>query len=312
MKILVTGGAGFIGSHVLDALLHRGHTVRVLDNFVAGSRDNLPLQLEKIELLEADLAEDGVAHEACKNIDAIFHFAAIPGVQRSIEVPLATQRNGEVATVHLLNAAITAGVKRLIFASSCSVYGAAETVPVSEEARLAPMSPYAASKIACEAYLSAASRCSALETVSLRYFNVYGPRQDPSSPYSGVISLFLKQMLAGKSVGTFGDGEQTRDFVFVSDVAQASLLALQSRDHFRGDVFNIGTGRRQSINQVIATLGELLGRTFNPSREAARSGDITHSEAKIEKAQSALGYHPAVSLREGLRHCLAAASANPI
>jgi len=300
MSVLVTGGTGFIGSHIVDALVAANASVRVLDNFSTGSPQNLAHHKSGIEVLRADLSEPGVAEKACINVDTIFHFAAIPSVPRSIVDPVVTQRNGELATVLLLQAAAQKKVRRLILASSCSVYGANERLPISENCTPHPISPYAASKLACEGYLTAFSQCHEIDTIALRYFNVFGPRQDASSSYAGVISIFLARMLAGETPKVFGDGEQTRDFVFVQDAAAAALLAMHSPKRFDGVAVTSGSGQRYSLNQLVETLNVVLGTSIKPTYGRARDGDIRHSRADVAAAHELLGYRPKTSLHDGL------------
>ncbi len=304
MNVLVTGGGGFIGSHLVDALVMSGHRVSVLDNFTTGSSSNLSRHQGLIELVEGDATDWSTVLRACQSVETVFHLAGMPNVQRSVEQPLITQRNGEVATVCLLNAAARCGVKRFVFASSCSVYGGSASLAVAENAELRPLSPYAASKLACEAYLPAFSECFGIDTVALRYFNVFGLRQNPQSPYSGVLSIFSAQVLANQRPHVFGDGEQTRDFVNVLDVVKANLLAMNSDKWFGGRPVNIGSGRPFSLNQVIAILNRILGMDVKPIYSDLRRGDIRHSLADLGLAHRLLGYAPTVELEEGLRRLL--------
>ncbi len=305
MNVLVTGGAGFIGSHLVDRLIDLGHSVRVIDNFSTGSSANLSKHKTTIEVIEADISEPGITDQICREIEMIFHFAAVPSVASSVEKPAFTQQNGEVLTVGLLQSAVACGVKRFILASSCSVYGRPESLPLRETAPVHPLSPYAASKAACEGYLCAFSECYSIETIALRYFNVFGPRQNPSSPYSGVLSIFLDNMIDGRPPHIFGDGNQTRDFVFVEDVVQANMLAMTATTRFTGDTFNIGSGNAHSLNQVVGILNGLLETNLSPCYCSERVGDIPHSLADSTRALDVLGYAPRFSLAEGLRKCLA-------
>lgn len=311
MNVLVTGGGGFIGSTLVDALVAAGHRVRVLDNFSTGSHSNLSHQRGRIELVEGDATDSPTVLRSCEAIETIFHLAAIPNVQRSVEQPHLVQHNGEVATVCLLNAAARCGVKRFILASSCSVYGRADSLPVAENAQLRPLSPYAASKVACEGYLSAFSECFGIDTVALRYFNVFGPRQDPGNPYSGVLSIFAAGMMARQRPRVFGDGEQTRDFVNVKDVVNANLLTMRSEKRFAGCSINIGSGRPSSLNQVIGVLNRILGTEIEPIYSDPRTGDIRHSLADLALARELLGYVPSVELETGLRELLQDKPASP-
>jgi nucleoside-diphosphate-sugar epimerase len=299
MRVLVTGGAGFIGSHLVRALVNRHHEVSVLDDFTTGCATNLPSS--GVEIIEADLSHEGVAESACHDIDTIFHLAAAPSVEKSVSDPLLTQQNGEIATLRLLRAALSAKVKRIIFASSCSVYGRSSQSPIVENIPLQPQSPYAASKAACEGYLQAFSECFGLQTVSLRFFNVYGPGQQRTSAYAGVLSIFLEQMLNGENLFIFGDGRQTRDFVFVEDIIRASLLAMTSEVAFKGQAINIGSGKAYTLREVIKLLSEFLQIRATPVYMPARVGDIRHSQADISLAERFLGFAPAYDLAKGIR-----------
>jgi nucleoside-diphosphate-sugar epimerase len=297
---VVTGGAGFIGSHLADALLDRGESVRVVDNFATGNRENLDALSRTVELLEGDLADPGVAREAVAGADYVLHQAAIPSVPRSVADPLTSHRANVDATLQLLLAARDAGVKRVVYAGSSSAYGDAPTSPKSEDMPTAPVSPYALQKLIGEQYMTMFTELYGLETVTIRYFNVFGPRQDPSSPYSGVIALFATALLAGNPVTIVGDGEQTRDFTYVSNTVDGVLRAVTAPD-VAGEVINVATGRQISINELARTLGTVTGNSVAPVHAEERAGDVRHSLADISKAKRLLGYEPAVDLEEGLR-----------
>lgn len=301
MRVVVTGGAGFIGSHLVEALLGRKIEVRVVDNFSTSTGENIRNFRNDIELIQGDVAEKEIAQVACRGADSIFHLAAIPSISASIADPCKTQHNGEVATLNLLQAAAQSGVRRFVFASSCSVYGDASTLPISESAPVQPRSPYAAAKSASEAYLHAFSAISSMDTVAFRYFNVYGVRQDASSDYSGAIAKFATRMISGQAPVIYGDGEQTRDFVNVADIISANLAGMQSSRRFAGTCINIGSGKRTSLRYLIEVLNEILGTNYSPQHEPARDGDIRHSQADMTRAIELLEFAPKVSLPAGLR-----------
>ena len=296
MKTLVTGGAGFIGSHLADALLAEGHQVRIIDNLSTGKASNLPI---KAEFIHQDLLATSWNDDICSDIDCIFHLAAIPSVPRSIAAPIITQRSGEMTTVSLLQSAVRRKVKKIIFAASSSAYGNANS-PQVETMLPNPMSPYAASKIACENYIKAFCHCFDIEGICLRYFNVFGPRQDPSSPYSGVISVFMKEMKNGVSPTVFGDGLQTRDFIYVDNVVQANIMAMRSNKVFKGETFNIGSGQGISINDLVSEMNKALNTDLKPIYKDERKGDVRHSCANIEAAKTVLGYDPTISFSAGI------------
>lgn len=301
---LVTGGAGFIGSGLVRRLLALGEQVRVVDNFSTGLRANLAEVLGRIELLEGDLADDAVAREAAAGADYILHQAAIPSVPRSIEDPITSNRANVTATLNLLVAARDASVKRFIFASSSSVYGDSERLPKVETQPDNPISPYALTKLAGEKYTVMFHRLYGLSAVSLRYFNVFGPRQNPDSPYSGVISRFMSAAINGRRPTVHGDGEQSRDFTFVENVVSANLLACQA-EGVSGMVLNVGTGERHTLNDLLRALSKILGRDLNPEYVARRPGDVRHSLADIGQARQHLGYAVTVGFEEGLRRTVA-------
>lgn len=302
---LVTGGAGFIGSHVVETLIARGESVRVVDDLSTGSVANLPADAG-IEFIEADLAERRVAEAAVAGVDYVVHLAAIPSVPRSVSEPRRSHRANVEATHELLLAARDAGVQRVLLASSSSVYGESETLPKHEGMTPAPISPYALQKLVGERYAALYTKLYGLETVALRFFNVFGPRQSPASQYSGVISLLTAALLAGKAPVIYGDGEQTRDFTFVTDVARGVLLACEApAATVSGRVINLARGERTSVNAIYAILGRATGRQ-TPARYAdPRRGDVLHSHADVALARKILGFEAGVTVEEGLRRTVA-------
>jgi UDP-glucose 4-epimerase len=294
---LVTGGAGFIGSHLVDALLKRGDTVRVADNFSTGKRTNLP---STIDIVEGDLADDGVAARAVAGCDYVLHQAAVPSVPRSVNDPVGTNRANVDATLQVLVAARDAGVKRVVFAGSSSEYGNSQVLPKREDMRPAPITPYALQKWTGEQYCSMFSSLYGLETVSIRYFNVFGPRQAPDSPYSGVISLFIKAFLNGQAPVIHGDGRQTRDFTYVRNVVDGVLRAATA-EGVSGEYINVATGGRVSLLELARALQLITGSNLAPTLGPARDGDVKDSQADIFKARKMLGYEPTVPFEEGLR-----------
>jgi nucleoside-diphosphate-sugar epimerase len=297
---LVTGGAGFIGSHIVEALVTKGKRVRVIDNLSTGKRENLQHLMNEIEFIEGDLRDQEASARAVKGVDFVMHQAAIPSVPRSIKEPKNTTENNLNATLHLLLAARDAGVKRVVYASSSSVYGDSPALPKSEDFSPAPLSPYAASKLAGEYYCRVFSQVYGLETVSLRYFNVFGPRQDPLSLYAAVIPIFISAALTKKPLVVYGDGEQTRDFSFVANVVQANLLACEAED-IAGETLNIGGGTQTSLNQLIKELQAIVNTDLDVEYADPRPGDVKHSLASVEKAKKLMGYGCAVPFGEGLR-----------
>lgn len=300
---LVTGGAGFIGSHLAEALVARGHEVRVLDNFSTGRRSNLEAVAEQIELIEGDLTDLEMVRYASRDVELVFHQGALASVPRSVADPLATHEACATGTLHVLMAAREVGVRRVIYAASSSAYGASERLPKSETDPTLPLSPYAVAKLAGEQYCAAFTHVYGLETVRLRYFNVYGPRQAPDSPYAAVIPLFLKAMLEGNSPRIHGDGQQSRDFTYVADVVQANLLAAEAPG-VAGKVFNVACNRRTSLLELVERINDMLGTSIAPEHGPARAGDVRHSQADISAAQRELGYRPTIDVGEGLRRCL--------
>lgn len=299
-SVLVTGGAGFIGSHVVDGLVKRGHRVRVLDNFSTGKRQNIQHLEDSVELKVADIRDFGQVQEAVTDIDYIIHLAAIPSVTRSIHDPLTTNEVNVQGTLNLLKAAKEAEVRRFVFSSSSSVYGNNPQLPRVEDMRPSPLSPYSLQKLTAESYCSLFFHIYGLDTVSLRYFNIYGPRQDPGSVYSGVISRFVAALLEGKPPVIYGDGQQTRDFTFVADAARATMLAAL-RPEAGGQVMNLASEDSCTIVELLTTLQELTGCKISPVYEPPRPGDIRDSRGSYEKARRFLEYQPDISLRQGLQ-----------
>jgi nucleoside-diphosphate-sugar epimerase len=300
---LVTGGAGFIGSHLAEALVGRGDTVRVVDSLVTGKRQNLA-HLPAVEFLHGDLAEADVARAAVKGVDYVLHQAAIPSVPRSVEDPVTSNRANIVASLNLLVAARDAKVKRVVYAGSSSAYGNTPTLPKVETMPTAPLSPYALQKLVAEQYCQMFTTLYGLETVTTRYFNVFGPRQDPSSPYSGVISLFISALCEGRQPKIYGDGEHTRDFTFVANVVDGVLKACHA-PKASGEVINVATGGRISLNHLFKTVRHLVGATVEPIYADPRAGDVKDSQADISKAKALLGYAPSVTFEDGLEQTVA-------
>lgn len=299
-KYLVTGGAGFIGSALVYELVTREQSVRVLDNLSTGRRENLAPVEEKVEFVQGDLCDPVAVAAALEGVDVVFHQAAIPSVPKSIADPIETNRANVDGTLSLLWAAKRARVRRVVYAASSSAYGDTPSMPKTENMTPNPISPYAISKLVGEFYCRIFTQVYGLETVALRYFNVFGPRQDPSSPYSGVLSLFITALLEGQRPVIYGDGEQSRDFTYVSNVVQANLLAAGAQG-VAGRVFNVGTGQSHTLNQTLTLLGKITGVTPRPSYQPMRAGDVRDSLADISMARGSLGYQPEVGFEEGLR-----------
>ncbi|MCX7973093.1 MAG: SDR family oxidoreductase [Candidatus Aminicenantes bacterium] len=301
---LVTGGAGFIGSHLVEKLISLGEKVRVLDNFLTGKRENLAPYLGKIDLIEGDIRDLEVCRRACEGVNYVFHQAALPSVARSVEDPKTTSEINIEGTLNLLLSAQKCGVKRFVFASSSSVYGDDESLPKREGLEGRPLSPYALSKRTGEEYCRLFYQLYGLSTVCLRYFNVFGPRQDPLSPYAAVIPNFIFRLLQGKEPIIFGDGEQSRDFTYVANVVEANLLTIKADDRISGEVFNIACGQQISVNTLVTELNRLLGTQIKSIHAEPRPGDIRHSLADISKARRILGFEPRYSFEAGLAHTL--------
>lgn len=298
---LVTGGAGFIGSHLVEALLAQGQQVRVLDNLSSGRLANLAGVLDQIEFIEGTIEDPTIVVRAVAGAEFVFHLAAIVSVPDSMAKPVQTEQINTLGTLNLLRAAREAGSHRLVLSSTCAVYGDEPTLPKTEIMRPQPKSPYAVSKLAAEYYCQIFWESFGLETVILRYFNVFGPRQDPSSPYSGVISIFVDKLSRGLIPVIYGDGQQTRDFVFVGDVVRANLLAA-AEPQAAGNIFNIGTGHPVTIQQIFETLSRIFECEVTPGYGPARSGDILHSYANPSRAEVVLGWQAQVTLETGLKH----------
>jgi nucleoside-diphosphate-sugar epimerase len=300
MRYLVTGGAGFIGSNTVDELVRRGCDVAVLDDLSTGKAANLDQVRTRIKLIQDNITNLDALREACRGVDCVIHLAAQTSVPRSVKDPIETNLVNVDGTLNVLVAARDAKVKRVVFACSCAVYGITSVLPIKESASLAPISPYGLSKQVGEAYGRVFQELYGLEFVSLRYFNVFGPRQDPGSPYSGVLSIFNAALLGGTQPTIYGDGEQSRDFVYVGNVVEAILLAAEGKGA-PGLALNIGTGNRYTLNQTLALLEKITGRPARAKYAAPREGDIRDSQADISLAKEALGYHPRFGFEEGLK-----------
>jgi UDP-glucose 4-epimerase len=300
---LVTGGAGFIGSHLVEALLARGRRVRVLDNFSTGDPANLFAVREQVEVIDGDVTDRATLAAALRGVNVVFHEAALASVPRSVANPTATHEACATGTLNVLLAARDAGVRRVVYAASSSAYGNSARLPKRESDPTAPLSPYAVAKLTGEHYCAAFSEVYGLETVRLRYFNVFGPRQSPDSAYAAVIPLFLREMMAGRPPRIHGDGEQSRDFTFVDDVVRANLLAAEAPG-VSGNVYNVAGGRQVSLLQLVATINTLLGTDIAPVHGSPRPGDVRHSQADVSRAAADLGYSPRVNIEAGLRRCI--------
>jgi UDP-glucose 4-epimerase len=304
-RYLVTGAAGFIGRSIAAALLERGETVRGIDNFSTGKRSNL-VGLEAMEFMEGDVADPAACARACAGVEIVFHEAALASVPRSVADPVATNVACVDGTLNVLMAAREAGARRVVYAGSSSAYGESPTLPKREDMAPSPISPYAVAKLAGEHYMAAFSRVYGLETVTLRYFNVFGPYQDPTSHYSGVLAIFCSKMLAGEQLTIFGDGDQSRDFTYIDNVVDANLLAAEApQEKVSGRMMNLATGKQITLNQTFSILCDLTGYRGKPTYAAARSGDIRDSLADIGLAKALLGYVPQVDFREGLSRTVA-------
>ena len=302
-SILVTGGAGFIGSHLVKKFVELGHRVRVLDNFSTGRRENLAAILDRIELVEADMRDPEVCLQACAGVAFVFHEAAIPSVPKSVEDPQPSHDANVTGTFNLLRAAVQHRVRRFIYAASSSAYGDTEESPKHEKMTPHPLSPYAVQKLAGEHYARAFHECYGLETISLRYFNVFGPGQDPNSQYAAAIPAFVTKMLRGKPPVVYGDGSQTRDFTYIDNVVHGNILALET-DETHGESVNVACGNAISVNQVIREISRLLGISLQPEYTERRAGDVMHSCADIRLAGALLGFEPTVTFEDGLRRAI--------
>lgn len=301
---LITGGSGFIGSHIAEELVGEGHRVTLFDNLSSGRIENLDHLQGKVDFLRGDVRDRAAIEGAMKGVEFCFHEAALVSVFASVEKPDENHEINMTGTLNVLQAARAAGVQRVVFASSAAIYGNDPTMPKREDMRPQPASPYAAGKITGEYYLSIFAQLYGLQTVSLRYFNVFGPRQDPRSMYSGVISRFADDLKNGRTPTIFGDGQQTRDFVFVKDIVQANLKAMRCPQAGAGEAFNVATGATNSLLDLLGALGELTGRKIVPDFKEARQGDVRHSSADIARARAVLGYAPRFSLKSGLERLL--------
>ena len=303
-NILITGGAGFIGSHIAESILENGGNVRIFDNLSTGYISNLETIKNNIEFIQGDIRDVDALNKSCKGIDIIFHEAAEVSVQKTFENPIETSIINDIGTLNVFETARNCGVKRVVFASSCAVYGNDPELPKKEVMKPNPKSFYAAQKIMGEYYASLYHDLYQLETVCLRYFNVYGPRQDPSSSYSGVISIFLNKAINHSAPTIFGDGCQSRDFVNVADVVRANLLAA-TQEEISGNVYNIGTEKMTTINELWAIIARLTQKQLTPSYASPRPGEVRASLSDVSKARSELGYSPLVSFEKGLEQTLA-------
>jgi nucleoside-diphosphate-sugar epimerase len=302
MKALITGGAGFIGSHIAERLARSGHSVAVLDNFSSGKRGNFDDFESQVEVFEGDIRDPKRLAEAARGRDIVFHEAAIVSVPYSVEHPLETHDVNVLGTLQVLEAARRAKVRRVVFASSAAVYGDEPVLPKVETMPPRPITPYGVEKITAEHYLRTFSAIYGLETVALRYFNVFGPRQDPTSPYSGVISVFVDRALRGEALTIFGDGKASRDFVYVADVVDANIAAAMGpREDVSGEVFNVARGRKTTLDELAGALGRIVDRELSVIYAAPRLGDIAHSLADVTKAERGLGVRAKVGVEEGLR-----------
>jgi UDP-glucose 4-epimerase len=303
---LVTGGAGFIGSSIAETLLAKGERVRILDDFSTGRRSNLESLKGNVEVVEGTIVDPAVVSRAMQGVEVVFHEAAIPSVARSVEAPGASMLANVQGTTVVLDCARHAKVRRLVFAASSSAYGDTPTLPKIETMTPAPLSPYAVSKLTGEQLLTVFSSLYGIETLSLRYFNVFGPRQDPNSQYAAVIPNFIKAALGKTRPTVFGDGEQTRDFCFIDNTVAANLLAAESKNKLKGQVINIACGERISLNQLLGYIGEAAGHRLEAVYEPTRPGDVRDSLASIDAARALIGYEPKVKVREGLAKTFAA------
>lgn len=302
MNVLITGGAGFIGSHVAERLLKRGDQVQVLDNLSTGKRENLPKH-DSLTFYKGDIRDKDLVAKCCRNADAVVHLAAVASVQASVDDPAGTHQSNFDGTLNLLDACREEGTNRFLYACSAAIYGDTEELPVREETSLNPLTPYAVDKLSGEYYLSYYKRQYGLNTSSFRFFNIYGPRQDPSSPYSGVISIMVDRLLAGKEMTIFGDGEQTRDFVYVGDLADLLIESLDSAD-MSGSIMNVGTGKQISLLDLKTALEKASGKTLKITHGEPRAGDIKHSCAEVKRLVKYFGSAPSTTIEDGLKQLL--------
>ena len=298
-RVLVTGGGGFIGSNLVRGLLERGEQVRVLDNFSTGNRGNL-VGLDDVEIVEGELRSYERVHNATRGVELVFHLGALPSVPRSVQDPLTTSAVNVEGTLNVLLAARDEGIRRVVFASSSSVYGNSGELPRVETANPDPISPYGVAKLAAERYCVSFSRVYPLETIALRYFNVFGPNQDPRSQYAAVVPRFISEAAAGRPVPIYGDGSQSRDFTYVANVVEATILAADAADG-SGAIVNVATGRSVTVNELADAVGAVLARAVEKEHHEARTGDVSHSWADVRAAEALLGWKPRVTLEEGLR-----------
>jgi len=299
-KFLVTGGAGFIGSNICKELISQGCVVRVVDNLLTGKKSNLASIIDKIDFIQADMGDAEVAQSATKDIDVVLHQGALPSVPRSVDDPAATHRHCVDATFTLLLAARDAGIKRFVYAASSSAYGDTPTLPKVETMPPMPLSPYAAAKLIGEYYCSVFYEVFGLETISLRYFNVFGPHQDPASQYAAAIPAFVTAILKDEPPTIYGDGEQSRDFTYIDNVVEANLLAARAK-HTKGEVINIACGQAVTVNEIIALINELVGKNIKPNYTDPRPGDVKHSLADITLAKKLIDYKTKVPFKQGLQ-----------
>ena len=300
MQLLVTGGGGFIGSHLVERLVRDGHRVRVIDNFTTGHRRNLSPFLDDIELVEGDLQSYERASAAVRGCEIVLHQAAMPSVPRSVQDPLTSNAANVIGTLNVLLAARDSGVRRVVFASSSAAYGSVPDLPKREDLPTLPISPYAVAKLASEGYCRSFTEVYGLETVALRYFNVFGARQDPLSQYAAVIPNFITGALRGESPTIFGDGEQSRDFTYIDNVVEGNILAMSAPGVVAGRAYNVACGDRITLNELVATIGRVLGKTIEPRYEAPRPGDVKHSMADTTRAREDFGYEVVVPFEDGL------------
>lgn len=297
---LVTGGAGFIGSNIAIELVRRGESVRIIDNLATGRKENIESILDRIEFIEGDICDLDIIRRAASDVDYVLHQAAIPSVARSVEDPVTTNAANVTGTLNVLLSARDAGVKRLVFASSSSIYGDSPTLPKEENMPPNPLSPYAASKLIAEYYCKIFQSLFGLETICLRYFNVFGPRQDPTSHYAAVIPIFITAVAGGRQPTLYGDGLQSRDFTFIENVIEANLLACSAPKEATGEVYNVACGERFTLLDLLDEIGSILKKKAKPLFEPARPGDVKHSLADISRARKSLSFEPKVSFAEGL------------